>query len=130
MAKVTSGTDQLKDAFSELVRNLGDAAMDRVKDAVGGLTVKLTDLADGAGGVVGKEAGKATEASSEGDSPVVGGIKGAMSGVKDKVKDALPGGGGDGNGDSQQEDATKSTNIVESIEVGVPHSVAYNQWTE
>ena len=129
MANETSGTDQLKDAFSELVRNIGDTALDRIGDTVSGLTEKLTDVGDGAGGVVGKAAGKAGEAAVKGENPVMGGVKGALSGAKDKVKDALPGGG---NGDSQQDggDPTKSTNIVESIEVGVPLSVAYNQWTE
>ncbi len=53
----------------------------------------------------------------------MGGLKGAVSGIKDKIT----GGGG---GDSKGGKATKSTNIVESIDVGVPLRVAYNQWTE
>ncbi|MGW3565938.1 SRPBCC family protein [Streptomyces sp. NPDC000941] len=49
--------------------------------------------------------------------------------VKDKVKDAVPllgGGGGDGGGKGKK---LKVTNIVEQIDVGVPVSVAYDQWT-
>ena len=44
----------------------------------------------------------------------MGGLKGAASGIKDKI---TGGGGGKGGGGSK---ATKSTNIVESIDVGVP----------
>ena len=56
---------------------------------------------------------KAGEASVKGDNPVMGGLKGAASGIKDKIT----GGGGKGGGGSK---ATKSTNIVETIDVGVP----------
>jgi uncharacterized membrane protein len=53
----------------------------------------------------------------------MGGLKGAVGGIKDKIT----GGGGKGGGGSK---ATKATNIVETIDVGVPLQVAYNQWTE
>jgi uncharacterized membrane protein len=59
----------------------------------------------------------------KGDSPVGGAVKGLASGIKDKVT----GGGGKG---SKSPKATKATNIIESIDVGVPVRVAYNQWTE
>jgi len=45
-----------------------------------------------------------------------------VSGVKDKIT----GGGGKGN---KSPKATKAMNIIESIDVGVPIKVAYNQWT-
>ncbi|MFI1335226.1 SRPBCC family protein [Streptomyces sp. NPDC020845] len=47
--------------------------------------------------------------------------------AEDKVKDAVPllGGGGDGGKGKK----LKVTNIVEQIDVGVPVSVAYDQWT-
>ena len=54
---------------------------------------------------------------------MLGGLKGAASGIKDKI---TGGGGGKGGGGK----ATKSTNIIETIDVGVPVTVAYNQWTE
>jgi uncharacterized membrane protein len=116
----TEGLDKLKDSGSDLLRNLSDRAMDTVNDKLTGLTDKLSDIGDG--GPVGKAAAKAGEASAKGDNPVLGGLKGAASGLKDKVT----GGGGKSGGDK----ATKSTNIIESIDVGVPLSVAYNQWTE
>jgi hypothetical protein len=53
-------------------------------------------------------------------------FKGGASGVMDKVK-GLFGGGKSGGG---QKKATKATNIVETIDVGVPLKLAYNQWTQ
>ena len=52
-------------------------------------------------------------------------MKGGLTGLKDKAKQALGGGGGGGGGKG-----TKATNIVEEIDIGVPISVAYNQWTQ
>ena len=121
MAK-SSGMDQLKDAGSDLFHNLGDKALDTVNDKLSGLTDKLSGIADG-GGVVGKAAGKAGESAAKGDNPVMGGLKGLAGGVKDKVT----GGGGGGNSGGK---GTKATNIIESIDVGVPLTVAYNQWTQ
>src|SRR5690606_9538121 len=46
--------------------------------------------------------------------------------VPGKIKEAVTGGGGGGGG---QAGKTKVTNIVESIDVGVPRRVAYDQWT-
>jgi uncharacterized membrane protein len=117
----TEGLDKLKDSGSELLRNLGDKAMDTVNDKLSGLTDKLADIGDG--GPIGKAAAKAGEASAQGDNPLMGGLKGAASGIKDKIT----GGGGGKSGGGK---ATKSTNIVETIDVGVPVKVAYNQWTE
>jgi uncharacterized membrane protein len=117
----TEGLDKLKDSGSQLLRNLGDKAMDTVNDKLSGLTDKLTDIGDG--GPIGKATAKAGEAAAEGDNPVLGGLKGAASGIKDKIT----GGGGGKSGGGK---ATKSTNIVETIDVGVPVKVAYNQWTE
>ncbi|MEU1663826.1 SRPBCC family protein [Streptomyces sparsogenes] len=48
--------------------------------------------------------------------------------IKDKVKGAIPGLGGGGGGGKGKK--LKVTNIVEEIDVGVPVSVAYNQWTQ
>lgn len=47
--------------------------------------------------------------------------------AKEKVTDAVPGLGGGGGGGKGKK--FKVTNIVEQIDVGVPVSVAYNQWT-
>jgi uncharacterized membrane protein len=116
-----AGLDKLKDVGQELMRNLGDKALGSINDKLSGLTDKLGDI--GEGGPIGKAVAKGGEAAAKGDNPVLGGLKGAASGIKDKVT-----GGGGGKGGKG--DATHSTNIIESIDVGVPVSVAYNQWTE
>jgi uncharacterized membrane protein len=121
-SKSTAGLDQLKESGQDLLRNLGDKALDTVNDKLSGLTDKLGDISEG--GPIGKATAKAGEASAKGDNPLLGGLKGAASGIKDKV---TGGGGGKSSGGGK---ATKSTNIVETIDVGVPLKVAYNQWTE
>ena len=116
----TEPLGKLKEVSQSLLKGLGDKAMSTVSDRVGGLTDRLEDIAGG--GPIGKAVAKGGEAAAEGSSPVMGALKGAASGIKDKVT----GGGGGGGGGK----ATSSTNIIESIDVGVPLSVAYNQWTE
>src|SRR3954453_10145195 len=118
-----AGTDvepmnKLKDVSQDVLKNLGERALSTVTDKVSGLTDKLDDIADG--GPIGKAVSKGGEAAAEGNSPVGGALKGAMSGIKDKVT----GGGGGSN-----PKATKAMNIIESLDVGVPIRVAYNQWT-
>jgi uncharacterized membrane protein len=111
--------NKLKDAGQDVVKALGERAMKSVTGGVGGLTGKLEDVAGG--GPIGKAAAKGGEAMAKGESPVKGALKGAVSGVKDKIT----GGGGKGGNPK----ATKAMNIIEEIDVGVPVSVAYNQWT-
>ena len=124
MAPNISGIDDLKGAGQDLLRNLGDKALESVDGKISDLTDRLSDIGEGGGGsLLGSVLGKAGKAKAEGDNPVIGGLKGAASGIKDKVT-----GGGSGGGSGGK--ATKSTNIIESIDVGVPLSVAYNQWTE
>jgi uncharacterized membrane protein len=111
--------DKLKGAGQDVLKALGERAMQSVTGGVGGLTDKLEDVAGG--GPIGKAVAKGGgEAAAKGESPVKGALKGAVSGVKDKIT----GGGGKGN-----PKATKAMNIIEEIDVGVPISVAYNQWT-
>ena len=117
----TEAMDKLKLVSSGLMKAVGDKAMKSASDRVGGLTERLEGIADG--GPIKKAALKGAEAKMEGESPVKGAVKGLASGIKDKVT----GGGGKG---SKSPKATKATNIIESIDVGVPIRVAYNQWTE
>lgn len=116
----------LKGAFQDVLGALGDRAMHIAKERVTGLTDKLTELGDGGGGAKTVVADAAKEGAS-GGSPVKGAVKGAVEAGKDKLTDALPGGGG---GKKGKGDATKAMNFVESIDVGVPVSVAFNQWTQ
>ena len=112
--------DKLKGAGQDVLKALGERAMQSVTGGVGGLTDKFEDVAGG--GPIGKAVAKGGEAATNGESPVKGALKGAVSGVKDKIT----GGGGGGKGNPK---ATKAMNIIEEIDVGVPISVAYNQWT-
>ena len=96
--------------------------MSTFSDRLGGVTDKFEDIAGG--GPIGKAAAEGGKAKAEGGSAVGGALKGAVSGVKDKIT----GGGGSSSGGGSK--ATKSTNIIETIDVGVPLKVAYNQWTE
>jgi uncharacterized membrane protein len=79
--------------------------MSTASDKIGDATKRMTDYTDNGGG--------------PGLAKAVTG--GAVKGAIDNVKQRLTGGG---NGKK------KITNIVEHIDVGVPVSVAYNQWTQ
>jgi uncharacterized membrane protein len=117
----TEPMDRLREVSQDALKALGDKVMGSVGDRVSGVTDKLEGVAEG--NPLGKAAVKGAKAKAEGDNPLLAGVKGAASGLKDKVTGG--GGGSKGGGD-----ATKSTNIIESIDVGVPIKVAYNQWTE
>jgi uncharacterized membrane protein len=118
--------DQLKEDLQDALGALGDKAKDTVTQRLSDATDSLNDKAQN-GGLMSKAAGKGAKAAVEGDSPVKGALKGGLGGVKDKVKSAMPGGGGGGGGGSK---ATKSTNIIEEIDIGAPIDVVYNQWTQ
>ena len=121
MATNSDAMDKLKEAGSGLLKAAGGKALDSAGERVRGLTDRLEDIADG--GPLTKAATKGAKAKAEGDSPVMGAIKGLGSGVKD-AETGKSGGGNKGG------KATKSTNILETIDVGVPIDVAYNTWTE
>jgi uncharacterized membrane protein len=94
-------------------------------DSIAGLAGRMTDSSsEGGAGIKEKAVAEGAKAAAEGESPGKGALGGALTGVKDKVKDIFTGGGGKGS------NPHKFTNIVEWIEVGVPVTVAYNQWTE
>jgi len=116
--------DRLKDEFQDVLKALGEKTVESVTQRISDATGSLQGIADN-GGVVGKAAGKGAEAAAKGESPVKGAVKGGLGGVKDKVKNALPGGGGNSGAK-----ATKSTNIIEEIDIGAPIDVVYNQWTQ
>src|SRR5947207_10319493 len=61
----------------------------------------------------------------EGKSPARSALGAGMTAVKEKVGGVFGKGGGGGGGKK-----LKVTNIVESIDVGVPIELAYNQWTQ
>jgi uncharacterized membrane protein len=115
--------DRLKDELQHGMSSLGEKALESAGERISGLSDRLTGVAEN-GGVIGKAAQEGMEEAVEGGSPVKGALKGGLSGAKDKVKEKLTGGGSGG------EKGTRCTNIIEEIDVGVPLSVAYNQWTQ
>lgn len=118
--------DRLKDEATKGLSALGQKAVDSAGDRITGATEQLNGIASGEG-VKGKAAKKAAEEVAQGGSPVKGGLKGALSGAKDTIAEKLPGGGGGGSGGGK---ATKSTSIIEEIDIGAPLKVVYNQWTQ
>ncbi|MGN6575791.1 MAG: SRPBCC family protein [Nocardioides sp.] len=115
--------DRLKDEIGHGLSTLGEKAISSAGERLTDLTERLQDVADG-GGFMGSAATEGAKEAAEGGSPVKGALKGGLSGAKDKIKEKLGGGGSGG------EKGTKSTNIVEEIDIGAPVSVVYNQWTQ
>jgi hypothetical protein len=62
----------------------------------------------------------------EGKGPGRSMLSAGWAGLKEKARNVIGGGKGDKSGGKQK---LKLTNIVESVEVGVPLRLAYNQWT-
>jgi len=114
-------TKALGEAARGFVQAQGQHLLDRVGDRVSGVTDRLEDVADNGG-----QLGTLTEGlkrTAEGDSPAKAALGTVGSKVKDKVSSLFGGGKGKGG-------APKATVIVEEIDVGVPVSTAYDQWTQ
>jgi uncharacterized membrane protein len=127
---------ELKESAIDYGKALFKNWLGKRADSIGGLAARMTNSSEGGAGnkddagnndgpgIKDKAVAEGAKAAAEGESPVKGALGGALSGVKDKVKNLFTGGGGKGS------NPHKFTNIVEWIEVGVPVTVAYNQWTE
>ncbi|MFL6116096.1 MAG: SRPBCC family protein [Catenulispora sp.] len=121
-ARQSPAVGRLTDATRAYAFARGTQLAERLGDHAGNLTGKLQDFAEGGGQLNFKgEAGKRILG---GAGPVKAGLGTAASKVKDKVKSVLGKGKGKGSG------KPKVVSIVESIDVGVPVSVAYDQWTQ
>jgi uncharacterized membrane protein len=154
----TAATGGLGEKIAELlVRELGNLlsavgqrAVDAAGQKVGSVTDRLTEYASGRGGSGqggngqgGSGEGGSGEGGSgeggtglvaavtgakkvaEGKSPLRAAFSGGMAGMKEKVKGLFGKGGKGGKGKK-----LKVTNIEETLDVGVPVRVAYNQWTQ
>jgi uncharacterized membrane protein len=115
--------DRLKVEALGLASALGDRAVSSVRAKVEDTASRLADyVADGAGpGLMAAVTGARNLA--EGKGPLRSLLGAGMTAVKEK----LGGRGGKGGGQGKN---LKVTNIVESIDVGVPVELAYNQWTQ
>jgi uncharacterized membrane protein len=116
-------TDELRGAFGSLLGAVGQRAVGSLHDKVGGMAERLTDYAGDQGNSSLVAAVTGAKDVAEGKSPTRALFGAGAAGLKDKMKNLF----GGGKGGSKK---LKVTNIVESIDVGVPVRVAYNQWTE
>jgi len=120
-------TDALKEAGQQLLGLLVQRATEAAAQRVSGLADRLTDVTQSGGDIKAvlnggrSQEDDATDDES-GDKP--GGLKGALSSLKEKITGAFGGGGGGG------AKKLKMTNIVESLDIGLPLRTTYNLWTQ
>ncbi|MGN9776001.1 SRPBCC family protein [Micromonospora sp. H33] len=122
--------DKVRNQLGGEVRNLasaiGERAVQVVTERITGATGRLSEYAKQGGGPGLIATATGAQKLAEGSSPMKAMVHAGIAGGKEKLMSALGGGkGGKGGGKK-----LKVTNIVETIEVGVPVRVAYNQWTQ
>jgi Polyketide cyclase / dehydrase and lipid transport len=115
---------QLRDELQNLLGELAELGITAARDTIGGATQRLTDYVENGGGPGLMAAVTGAKSMAEGKSPMRSMLSAGWAGLKQKL-----GGGGKG-GKGGQGKGLKVTNIVESIDVGVPVRMAYNQWTQ
>ncbi len=119
--------DQLRQSVQHLMDALTQRVLSNLNDKVGSTVERLTDVAAGNGAnAIAAVGGKALKAA---PSALLGaGVEGAKSKLKEVgggVTEALT----SGRKSAKKGGHAKITNIVESIEVGAPIDVVYDQWT-
>lgn len=117
--------DRLKGEAGELVGALGNRAVSSLLNKVEGTTGRLTSYVEGGAGPGLMAAVTGAKGLAEGKSPGRSLLSAGMSGLREKVSGMFRRGGKGGKGKK-----LKLTNIVESIDVGAPVTLAYNQWTQ
>jgi uncharacterized membrane protein len=117
--------DRLKAEAGGLVGALAERAMSSVRDKVESTTGRLTDYVEGDGGPGLMAAVTGAKSMAEGKSPGRSMLSAGWAGLKEKASGVFRGGKGKSGGKQK----LKLTNIVESVDVGVPIRLAYNQWT-
>ena len=125
--KASGPLDRLKDEAGGLLSAVTDNAMSSLRGKVEDMTSRLTDFAEDGGGPGLMAAITGARDLAEGKSPARSMMGAAFSGVKEKVSGMF---GGKGTGKDRGKKKLKLTNIVESIDVGVPLRLAYDQWNQ
>ena len=116
---------RLKSEASGLVGALADRATSAAREKVQGAIGRLTDYAEGNGpGLMAAVTGVRSLA--EGKGPIRSLFGAGVAGAREKVSGMF----GGGRGKSQGRQKLKLTNIVESIDIGAPIRVVYDQWTQ
>ncbi|MFG1950538.1 SRPBCC family protein [Micromonospora sp. NPDC048830] len=123
---VDQALDRLGGELRNLASAIGERAASVVTEKVTGATGRLSEYARQGGGPGLIAAATGVQRLAEGDSPTRAMFHAGLAGGKEKLMSAL--GGGRGGRDGKKK--LKVTNIVESVEVGVPVRIAYNQWTQ
>ncbi|MDF2711170.1 MAG: integral rane protein-like protein, partial [Nonomuraea muscovyensis] len=108
-------TSELGSALQNVALALAERALSSVTGKVEGVTGRLTDFAQGDGGG--------------------GGLLGAITGSDKSPGSVLAGAAtgafkGKGNGKGNGSKKLKLTTIIETVDVGAPRRVVYNQWTQ
>jgi Polyketide cyclase / dehydrase and lipid transport len=116
--------ERLKGEIGELAGALTNRAVTSLLDRVEGTTGRLTDYVEGGAGPGLMAAVTGAKGLAEGKPPARSMLGAGLAGVKEKIA-GLFRRGGKGGGKK-----LKLTNIVESTDVGVPVTLAYNQWTQ
>ncbi|WP_433240931.1 SRPBCC family protein [Streptosporangium sp. CA-135522] len=123
-------TEQLTQELRNLAEALGERILSSATDKLGGLTERLTDYVQNSGsggsdgsGVSGGLGLLSTVIGSK--HPVAAGLKGAAKMAAGGLMNKITGGGKGGRGKK-----LKLTNIVETIDVGAPRRLVYDQWTQ
>ncbi|OZV79840.1 cyclase [Micromonospora echinospora] len=119
--------DQLLRDARDLVGAIGERAVAVVTERITGATGRLSEYAKQGGGPGLVAAATGAQRLAEGKSPVRAMVGAGLAGGKEKLMAAIGARGGKSKGGKKK---LKVTNIVETIEVGVPLRVAYNQWTQ
>ena len=117
--------ERLKGEVGGLAGALSNRAVASLLDKVEGTTGRLNEYVEGEAGPGLMAAVTGAKGIAEGKSPARSMLGAGMAGVKEKVS-GLFRRGGKGGGAKK----LKLTNIVESTDVGVPVTLAYNQWTQ
>jgi len=117
--------DRLKGEVGALVGALSNRAVTSALGKVEGTTGRLNEYIEGGAGPGLMAAVTGAKGVAEGKSPGRSVLSAGMAGVKEKISGIFRKGAKSGGGKK-----LKVTNIVESIDVGVPVALAYNQWTQ
>jgi uncharacterized membrane protein len=117
--------ERLKGQVGELAGALTNRAVTGLLDKVEGTTGRLNKYVEGGAGPGLVAAVTGAKGLAEGKPSARSLLGAGMAGVKEKISGLFRRGGKGGGGKK-----LKLTNIVESTDVGVPVTLAYNQWTQ
>ena len=123
-AKESGPMARLKQEAGGLLDAFADRAANSVRDRVENATGRLADYVEGDGGPGLIAALTGARGMAEGKGPFRSMLGATFAGAREKVAGIFRKGKGGGR------QKLKVTNIVESIDVGVPVRLAYNQWTQ